>query len=392
MAEVDLRTVTGGDKPGDKPELRDVVQKGLHEDEILVNMGPQHPSTHGVLRVVLKLNGETIVDAYPDIGYLHRGVEKIAEGWTYPQFIPMTDRLDYLAAMSNELTFVLGVEKLMNIEITPRAAYIRVLMAELQRVASHLVWLGAFGGDMGALTVFLYCFREREKILDLFEMVSGARLTYSYMRIGGVRNDLPPGFVEKTRDFVKLMRERLKEYNDLFTGNRIFEARTKGIGPLSAERAIALSAAGPTLRGSGVAYDVRRAEPYLVYDKLDFDVPVGKNGDTYDRYICRIKEISESLKIIEQCLAALPDGEVMAKVPKVIKPPEGEIYSLTEAPRGATGVYIVSNGTGNPYRLHWRAPTFANLQLIPDTLRGFKIADAVMIMGSFDVVLGEVDR
>ncbi|MHB8926069.1 MAG: NADH-quinone oxidoreductase subunit D [Bacillota bacterium] len=355
-------------------------------------MGPQHPATHGVLRVVLKLSGETIVDAYPDIGYLHRGVEKIAEGWTYPQFIPMTDRLDYVAAMGNELTYVLGVERLMGLEVPPRAAYIRVIMAELQRVASHLVWLGAFGTDMGALTMFLYCFREREKVIDLFELATGARLTYSYMRIGGVRNDLPDGFVEKTRAFIKLMRQRLKEYDDLFTGNRIFEARTKGVGPLTAEQAIALSATGPTLRGSGVPYDVRRTDPYLIYDKLQFEVPVGKNGDTYDRYICRMQEIRESLKVVEQCLDALPEGEVMAKVPKVIKPPAGEVYALTEAPRGALGVYIVSNGTANPYRLHWRAPTFANLQIIPDTTRGFKIADAVAIMGSIDVVLGEVDR
>lgn len=384
----DFRLATGGEKP----ELRDVVTKDLHEDEILVSMGPQHPATHGVLRVVLKLSGETIVDAYPDIGYLHRGVEKIAEGWTYPQFIPMTDRLDYVAAMGNELTYVLGVERLMGLEVPPRAAYIRVIMAELQRVASHLVWLGAFGTDMGALTMFLYCFREREKVIDLFELATGARLTYSYMRIGGVRNDLPDGFVEKTRAFIKLMRQRLKEYDDLFTGNRIFEARTKGVGPLTAEQAIALSATGPTLRGSGVPYDVRRTDPYLIYDKLQFEVPVGKNGDTYDRYICRMQEIRESLKVVEQCLDALPEGEVMAKVPKVIKPPAGEVYALTEAPRGALGVYIVSNGTANPYRLHWRAPTFANLQIIPDTTRGFKIADAVAIMGSIDVVLGEVDR
>ncbi len=384
----DFRLATGGEKP----ELRDVVTKDLHEDEILVSMGPQHPATHGVLRVVLKLSGETIVDAYPDIGYLHRGVEKIAEGWTYPQFIPMTDRLDYVAAMGNELTYVLGVERLMGLEVPPRAAYIRVIMAELQRVASHLVWLGAFGTDMGALTMFLYCFREREKVIDLFELATGARLTYSYMRIGGVRNDLPDGFVEKTRAFIKLMRQRLKEYDDLFTGNRIFEARTKGVGPLTAEQAIALSATGPTLRGSGVPYDVRRTDPYLIYDKLQFEVPVGKNGDTYDRYICRMQEIRESLKLVEQCLDALPEGEVMAKVPKVIKPPAGEVYALTEAPRGALGVYIVSNGTANPYRLHWRAPTFANLQIIPDTTRGFKIADAVAIMGSIDVVLGEVDR
>jgi len=389
MAELnDLRLATGGEKP----ELRDVVTKDVGEEEILVSMGPQHPATHGVLRVVLKLSGETIVDAYPDIGYLHRGVEKIAEGWTYPQFVPMTDRLDYVAAMSNELAYVLAVERLMNIEVPPRAAYIRVIMAELQRIASHLVWLGAFGTDMGAVTLFLYCFREREKIIELFEMASGARLTYSYMRIGGVRNDLPDGFVEKARDFVKLMRQRLKEYDDLFTGNRIFEARTKGIGPLTAEQAIALSATGPTLRGSGVAYDVRRAEPYLIYDQLDFEVPVGKNGDTYDRYLCRMKEMRESLKIIEQCLDALPGGEVMAKVPKVIKPPAGEVYSLTEAPRGALGVYLVSDGSANPYRLHWRAPTFANLQIVRETTRGFKIADAVAVIGSVDIVLGEVDR
>lgn len=384
----DFRLATGGEKP----ELRDVVMRDLKDDEVVVNMGPQHPATHGVLRVVLKLSGETVVAAYPDIGYLHRGVEKIAEGWTYPQFIPLVDRLDYTAAMANELTYVLGVEKLLGLEIPERAAYIRMMFAELQRIASHLIWLGAFGTDTGAVTMFVYCLRERELILRLFELVTGARLTYSYMRIGGVRNDLPPEFFPKCREFIKAMRERIKEYDDVLTGNRIFEARTKGVGVLTAEQAIVLSASGPTLRGSGVAYDVRRAQPYLFYDKLDFEVPVGKTGDIYDRYLCRMLEIRQSLLLIEQCLDGLPGGEIMAKVPKVIKPPAGEVYSLTEAPRGANAAYIVSDGTANPYRLHWRAPTFANLQIIPTATVGYKIADAVATVASIDIVLGEVDR
>ncbi|HEY3315740.1 MAG TPA: NADH-quinone oxidoreductase subunit D [Bacillota bacterium] len=384
----DFRLATGGEKP----ELRDVVTGDLHGEEVVINMGPQHPATHGVLRVVLRLSGETVTGAYPDIGYLHRGVEKIAEGWTYPQFVPMADRLDYTAAMANELTYVLGVERLLGLEVPERAASIRVMFAELQRIASHLIWLGAFGTDLGAVTMFVYGLRERESILRLFEMVTGARLTYSYMRIGGVRNDLPPEFTPKCREFLKVMRERIKEYDDILTGNPIFEARTKRVGVLTADQAIALSATGPNLRGSGVAYDVRRAQPYLIYDRLAFEVPVGKTGDIYDRYICRMLEIRQSLGIIEQCLDGLPGGEVMAKVPKVIKPPAGEVYSLTEAPRGANAVYIVSDGSANPYRLHWRAPTFANLQVIPTTATGYKLADAVATIASVDIVLGEVDR
>lgn len=367
----------------------------LGEHELIVNMGPSHPSTHGVLRVILRVDGETIVDAKPDVGFLHRCIEKLAEGWTWQQVAPLTDRTDYLSSMTSELAYVVAVERLAGIEVPERAQVIRVLVAELQRIASHLVWFGSFANDLGATTPFVYAIRERESILDLFEATCGARLTYSYMRIGGVRNDLPKGFVEKTRAFVKLMGARLHEYDVLFMRNVIFHARSKGVGKLTAERAIALGASGPTLRASGVDFDIRRDEPYAAYGRFKVGVPLGKNGDVYDRAVCRFEEMKESLKIIEQALAALgelPPGEVLAKVPRVLKPPAGDVYSRIESPRGEVGVYLVSSGGPGPYRMKWRAPSFVHLEALPVMCKGHMVADVVANIGSIDIVLGEVDR
>lgn len=367
----------------------------LGEHELIVNMGPSHPSTHGVLRVILRVDGETIVKAEPDVGFLHRCIEKLAENWTWQQVAPLADRTDYLASMTSELAYVIAVERLAGIEVPLRAQVIRVLMAELQRIASHLVWFGSFANDLGATTPFVYAIRERESILDLFEAVCGARLTYSYMRIGGVRNDLPKGFVEKTRDFLKLMPSRLREYETLLLKNAIFKARTKGVGKLTAEQAIALGASGPTLRGSGVDFDIRRDDPYAAYGRFEIAVPLGKTGDVYDRSICRFEEMRESLKIIEQTLSALaelPPGDVLAKVPRVLKPPVGDCYSRIESPRGEVGVYLVSTGGPNPYRMKWRGPSFVHLESLPIMCEGYMVADVVANIASIDIVLGEVDR
>lgn len=364
----------------------------LGEHELIVNMGPSHPSTHGVLRVILRVDGERIVDAKPDVGFLHRCFEKICEGWTYAQIAPLTDRCDYVAAMTNELAYVVAVEKLAGIDVPERAQVIRVIVAELQRIASHLVWLASLANDLGATTLFLYCVREREFILDLFEALSGARLTYSYMRLGGVARDLPPGFVDRTRAFLKLMPSRLREYDRLFMRNAIFVARTKNVGRLTAEEAIAYGASGPTLRASGVDFDIRRDEPYAAYGRFRIGVPLGKNGDVYDRCLCRFEEMKESLKVIEQALAALPEGEVLTKLPRVFKPPVGDVYSRIESPRGEVGVYIVSDGGPTPYRLKWRAPSFVHLEALPLMCDGHMVADVVANIGSIDIILGEVDR
>lgn len=367
----------------------------LGEHELIVNMGPSHPSTHGVLRMILRVDGETIVDAKPDIGFLHRCIEKLAENWTWQQVVPLVDRTDYVSAMTNELAYVVAVERLAGIQVPERAQVIRVLVAELQRIASHLVWFGSFANDLGATTPFVYAIRERENILDLFEALCGARLTYSYMRIGGVRCDLPKGFVEKTRDFVKLMRSRLREYDLLLMKNAIFMARTKGVGRLTAEQAVALGASGPTLRGSGVDFDIRRDEPYAAYGRFKVGVPVGTNGDVYDRALCRFEEMHESLRLIEQALAALDElspGEVLAKVPRVLRPPAGDVYSRIESPRGEVGVYLVSTGGPGPYRMKWRAPSFVHLEALPVMCEGHMVADVVANIGSIDIILGEVDR
>ncbi len=364
----------------------------IKTEEMILNLGPQHPSTHGVLRVLLKLDGEVITSAQPDVGYLHRGTEKLAENRTYPQMLVISDRWDYLAAMSNNLVWCLAVEKLLGITPPPRADALRVIMVELNRIASHLVFFGTYGIDMGAFTPFLYAFREREKILDLFEEVSGARMTYNYIRIGGVMADLPEFWVGKCRSFLEWFKPRLKEYDILLTGNPIFQDRTKGVGILKKELAIDYGVTGPNLRGSGVAFDLRKDEPYCGYEKYQFDVPLGKNGDCWDRYWVRIQEMKESVKIVEQALDKLPEGEANAKVPRLLKPPAGEAYAQLEAPRGHLGIYCISDGQDKPYRVHVRAPSFINLTMLQEILVGEKISDMIAILGSIDIVLGEVDR
>ena len=365
---------------------------GLATEELVINMGPQHPSTHGVLRLILTLEGEVITNVDPDIGFLHRGMEKIAENRTYAQYVPYSDRLDYLASLNYNLGYCLAVERLAGIEAPERAHYIRVILAELNRVASHLIWLASFGNDVGATTVFLYGLRERELIVDLFEMALGARLTYSGMRIGGMPYDLPEGFEQATREVIRQIRPRLDENDRLLTGNRIFQSRTRGVGVLSRQDAIAWAVSGPTLRGSGVAMDVRRDDPYCIYDRLDFEVPSFPEGDCLARYLVRIEEMRQSLRIIEQCLERMPGGPVRAKLPRVFKPPAGETYGRSEAPRGDLSMFVISDGSANPCRLRVRAPSFANLQALGAMARGHKVGDIVAILGSIDIVLGDIDR
>ena len=360
--------------------------------EMVLNMGPQHPSTHGVLRVILKLDGETVVGLDCDIGYLHRGVEKIAESDTYAMITPYWDRLDYVAAVSNDLCYVEGVEKLIQVEVPKRAEYLRVILTELQRIASHLLWLGTHAMDIGAVTVLLYAFREREEILKIFEDFIGARLTAHAFRIGGLWWDVYPEFETRVRDFLQILPGRIEEYETLLNANRIWLQRTVGIGVLPAEEAINLSLTGPALRGSGVKYDVRKAQPYSAYSDFEFEIPIGENGDTYDRYLCRMEEIKQSALIIEQALDGLPEGPVMAKVPKVLKPPAGEVYHSIEGPKGELGVYLVSDGTGKPYRMRIRPPSYINLQSLKRMSIGHLVADVVALIGTIDIVLGEVDR
>jgi NADH-quinone oxidoreductase subunit D len=364
----------------------------LDAKELEINMGPQHPATHGVLRVTLKLDGERVLDADCVIGYLHRGVEKISENRTYPKCLPYYDRTDYIAAVSNALGFVIGVEKLMEIEVPERAQTIRILMTEFNRIASHLLWLATHALDIGAMTVFLYCFREREEILKLFEALFGARLTTHAFRIGGLWMDLPPGFEEAARKFIDEFPARVDEYEQLLTNNRIWLDRTRGIGVISGEEAIAFGLSGPPLRGSGVAYDVRRARPYAGYEHYEFDIPVGENGDTYDRYLIRMEEMRQSRRIVQQALDRLPGGPIRGKVPRIVKPAVGEYYSAIEGPRGELGYYIVSDGSAVPFRVRIRPPTFINLQALKRLVRGHLVADVVAIIGTLDVVLGEIDR
>ena len=355
-------------------------------------MGPQHPSTHGVLRVVLTLDGETVVDAKPDIGYLHRGMEKLAEKRTYVQYVTLTDRFDYISAMLNNGAYAMAVEKLLGVEVPERAEFIRVIMMELNRIASHLLFIGSYGLELGASTPFIYAFREREDILDMFEMTCGARLTYSYIRPGGVMRDLPAGFDEKARAFLKKMPSRMDELDDLLSKNEILIVRSRDIGIISAEDAIDYAMSGPSLRGSGVAFDVRKAEPYSVYDRLDFNLVTEQTCDCLARYLVRVGEIRQSLKIVEQALDMIPSGDYTAKLPRVLKPPAGEAFGRIESSRGDLGCYIISDGSANPYRLHWRAPSFINLAAAGQMIRGWKVADTVAILGSLDIVLGEVDR
>jgi NADH-quinone oxidoreductase subunit D len=384
---------------------------------MVLNMGPQHPSTHGVLRLVLELDGETVVRCTPHIGYLHTGIEKGLEAKRYQQGIPLTDRMDYLAPLSNNLGYVLAIEKALGITVPERAQTIRVMLAELTRIKSHLVWLGTHALDIGAMSVFLYCFREREQILDLYEAVSGQRMMSSYFRVGGVAAELPAGFEAKVRAFLDSFPARLEDYERLLTRNPLWRQRTVGIGSIKAADAVALGLTGPGLRAAGVAYDVRRAAPYSGYERYDFEVPTGKAGDVYDRYMVRLAEMRQSHRIASQALHRLQPGPINVADPKLVPPPKrllktsmealihhfklysegfsvpaGEVYQAIEAPKGELGVYLVSDGTPRPYRVHFRAPSFVNLQSLPRMVEGRLVADVVAVIGSLDIVLGEIDR
>lgn len=363
----------------------------LRTEELLLNVGPQHPSTHGVFRVIVKLDGEVIREAIPVTGYLHRGTEKLAENLNYTQIIPYTDRMDYVSAMTNNYVIVNAVEKLMGLEIPEKAEYLRVIVMELQRVASHLVWYGTYLLDIGAQSPFLYAFVEREKIINLFTELSGARLTYNYMRVGGVKWDAPEGWIDKVRDFIPYMQDRLQELHKLVSGNEIFLSRVKGVGQYDAETAISYGLSGANLRCTGVKWDLRKDQPYSIYDRFDFDVPVGKVGDCYDRYVVRMEEMNQSLRILEQAIKQFPrEGEIL-KAPRTIRPPAGEVYAGIESPRGEIGCYVVSKGKTEPYRLKFRRPSFVNLQILPKLLIGETMTNLITILGGIDIVLGEVD-
>jgi NADH-quinone oxidoreductase subunit D len=384
---------------------------------MILNMGPQHPSTHGVLRLVVEIDGETIVRIMPDIGYLHTGIEKTTEAKFYQQVVPLTDRIDYLCPMTNNLAYCLAVEKLLGLEIPKRAQWIRVMMNEITRINSHLVWLGTHALDIGAMSVFLYCFREREDVLRLFEMVSGQRMMTSYFRIGGVALDLPLDFLQKVKSFADRFPSNVDEYENLLTNNPIWVNRLKGVALITAEDAIALGTTGPTLRASGIDLDLRRDAPYTGYENFKFKVPTATAGDVYARYLVRVQELRESIGIVKQALEGMPEGTIKADAPKVVLPdrenmktqmesliyhfkiitegftvPEGEVYQAVESPRGEMGYYIVSDGTAKPYRVHMRSPSFANLQALPSMCEGRLIADVVAAIGSIDIVLGDVDR
>jgi NADH-quinone oxidoreductase subunit D len=393
-----------------------VLEPGQDRTMIL-NMGPQHPSTHGVLRVLLEIDGETVVRIMPDIGFLHTGIEKTCEAKFYQQVVPLTDRIDYLCPLTNNLCYVLAVEKLLGLEIPAKAQWMRVLMNELTRINSHLVWLGTHALDIGAMTVFLYCFREREEVLKLFEAISGQRMMTSYFRIGGLALEPPLGFFDRVRKFAGYFPEKVDEYENLLTGNPIWGMRTKGVARMTAEDAIALGASGPTLRGSGVDIDLRRDMPYSGYENFKFKVPVAQEGDVFARYMCRVRELRESNEIVKQALEGMPEGPIKANAPGVVLPdrekmktqmealiyhfkiitegfavPAGEVYQAVESPRGEMGYYVVSDGTAKPYRVHMRAACLANLQTLPKMCEGGLIADVVAAIGSIDIVLGEIDR
>lgn len=368
------------------------TETGIRTEEMLLNVGPQHPSTHGVFRLVVKIDGETITEATPVIGYLHRGTEKLAENLTYTQIIPYTDRLDYVSAMTNNYVLCHAVETMMGLEIPERAEFLRVIAMELNRIASHLVWWGTYLLDIGAMSPFLYAFRDREMILDLFNELCGARLTYNYMRIGGVKWDAPPGWIDKAKDFVAHMKKQLPDYHRLVSGNEIFINRLQGIGKYDTQMALDYSLSGVMLRCTGVKWDLRKDEPYSIYNRFEFDVPVATEGDCLARYRLRLAEIEQSLRILEQALDQFPsEGEVMGKVPKIIRPPVGETFVRIESPRGEIGVYIASQGKDKPWRLKLRRPSFNNLQILPRLLKGENMANMVAILGSIDIVLGEVD-
>jgi len=364
----------------------------LDSTELVLNMGPQHPSTHGVLRVIVKLDGEKVLGTECVIGYLHRGVEKIGENRTYAQFTPYVDRMDYCAAVSNGLGYCLAVEKLLNVEAPERAQAIRVILTELNRLGSHLIWLGTHALDVGAITPLFYCMREREYTLDILERYCGARLTTHAFRIGGLQYDTYDGFEQDVKSFCGIMEPAIDKYEALLTDNRIWRSRLEGVGILNAEDCKAYGVTGPLLRAAGVKWDLRKAQPYSGYDKYDFEIPTGEHGDTFDRYMVRIQEMRQSVRIIRQAVADIPDGPVMAKVPKIIKPPVGEAYVSVEAPKGELGYFIVSDGSTQPYRVRVRPPSFVNLQALDKMARGGLVADLVAIIGTIDIVLGEVDR
>jgi NADH-quinone oxidoreductase subunit D len=364
----------------------------LDANELVINMGPQHPATHGVLRVKLKLDGERVIGSECVIGYLHRGVEKIAENRTYMQFAPYVDRMDYVAAVTNGMGYCEAVEKLLGVEIPPRAQYTRMILAELQRIASHLLWLGTHALDIGAMTPVFYTFREREEILKIFENYCGARLTTHAFRIGGLQYDLYDGFEKDVLKFCDYFLPKIDEYEQLLSTNRIWLKRTQNVGVISGEDAIALGVTGPVLRGSGVKWDIRKAQPYEAYDQVDWDVPIGKNGDTYDRYIVRVQEMRQSVRIARQSVERLAPGPIFGKVGKVIKPPAAEVYHSIEAPKGELGYFVVSDGSTHPYRVRVRPPSLLNLQAFDKMAYGHLVADVVAIIGTLDIVLGEVDR
>ena len=394
-----VETTTGGDRT------------------MVLNMGPQHPSTHGVLRLLLEIDGETIVRIRPDIGFLHTGIEKTCEAKFYQQVVPLTDRIDYLCPMTNNFTYVLAVEKLLGLEVPPRAMWIRLMLNELTRICSHLVWLGTHAMDIGAMTVFLYCFREREEILKMFEMVAGQRMMTSYFRVGGVSMDLPLGFLDYLKNFAGYFPARIEQYSDLLTDNPIWTGRTKGVAKITTQDATDLMLTGPTARGSGVDWDLRRDMPYGGYEQLEFKVPVATEGDVFARYIIRMEELPQSISMVKQAIARLPEGPVKADAPKVVLPdrekmktqmeslihhfkivtegftvPEGEVYQGVESPRGEMGYYVKSDGTAKPYRVHMRSPSFANLNALGVMCEHNLLADVVAAVGSIDVVLGDVDR
>jgi len=367
------------------------IEKTQAQDEFIINVGPQHPSTHGVLRLILRMKGEFIKDLKPDVGFLHRAIEKIAENRTYAQFMPFTDRIDYCASMPCNLAWVTAVEKLAKIEVPERAQYLRVIMTELNRIASHLIWLGTMSLDLGAFTPFLYAFRERERILDLFEMTCGQRLTYNYMRIGGVSQEPPQEFYPKCKEFTQYFRKKVDDYEALLTYNPIFLSRTKDVAILPIDVGLNYGASGPTLRASGHDWDLRKIHPYSSYDKFDFKAPLGTKGDVWDRYIVRIQEMRQCCNIVDQAVEGLPEGPIKAKVPAVFKP-KGEVFARIEAPRGEMGYYIIADGTTKPYRVKIRTASFAHVQLLKYLAVDWKIADLVAIFGSLDIVLPEVDR
>jgi len=381
----------------DKKRL-DLEYSTHDSDKMRINVGPQHPSTHGVLRLEVEIDGEVVSEVVPHMGYLHRSFEKVCESMTYPQIIPYIDRIDYISAMNNEWPYVMALEKMMDVKVPEKVEYIRVIAAELNRIANHQIAVATFGMDAGAFTPFLYFFRDREYILWIFEKLSGARLLYNYFRVGGVSGDIYPTFKDECLDVIKKVRKTNAEVMDLLIYNRIFIQRTAKIGILPADVALSYACSGPVLRGSGVKYDLRKDETYSIYNRFDFDIPVGKGevgvlGDCWDRNMVRMHEMEQSCKIIEQALAQMPmEGDVTAAFPKKIRPPKGEIYMRAEGPKGDLGFYIVSNGSDKPERVKARGTSFVNLSVIPEISKGYMFADLILILGSIDIVLGEVDR